>query len=210
LEDDLKGCPFSLRVTSRSQPPTKIFLGFYSREDRDQWEAELSKGLQRSPTKVDLSSRSLESLPEFIFQVPQITSLDLRKNNFSDFNDSSEEDTSTPNASLVAGPLDELSKFQSLVHLNLSSNNLKKFPAAVLSLKTVEEIDLSYNVLSELPHEITKMINLKQLNLEANKLQEVCSSLGELSQLQYLNFSWNSLRELPRSMSKLSNLDTLV
>ncbi len=43
LDQPLKGCPYPLKVVSRSDPPNKMFLGFYSKEDRKEWFDELSK-----------------------------------------------------------------------------------------------------------------------------------------------------------------------
>lgn len=63
------------------------------------------------------------------------------------------------------GWLDDLPRFQSLRNLNLADNDLGHFPAAVLLLPAVTELNLAGNKLYDLPPQISKLRKYESKNV---------------------------------------------
>ena len=162
--------------------------------------------------------------------LPNLESLDLRKNSIARFPDL----------------LFKLKKLKSLI---LSDNHIVHIPAEIGVLKNLEilylnnmrsNLSLSYTGIKELPKEISKLEKLKilsvkslfkspscslskfpeqicklksleYLNLASNSLiSEIPSKIGNLINLKELVLSCCSIEELPTEMSKLVNLESLI
>ena len=165
--------------------------------------------------------------------LPNLESLDLRKNNISLFPDI----------------LFKLKKLKSLI---LSDNHIVHIPAEIGVLKNLEILYLNNmsNVgggygelpsIKELPKEISKLEKLKVLSIKSfssnsnfcslskfpeqicelksleylnlashNLISEIPSKIGNLTNLKELVLSCCSIEELPTEMSKLVNLESLI
>jgi Leucine-rich repeat (LRR) protein len=115
-----------------------------------------------------------------------------------------------------------------LLKLDLSENNLVKFPNGSrrnkklrdLSLQRnqltlagrikkhpyLERLSLHGNQIEHVPASIGKFINLKKLNFNINKIKTVHSALGSLSKLEQLSFYNNKLTSIPTGVYRLTNL----
>ncbi|XP_008802427.2 MDIS1-interacting receptor like kinase 2-like [Phoenix dactylifera] len=102
------------------------------------------------------------------------------------------------------------SSFPSLIHLNLSFNELYgAIPPGVGALTNLSTLDLSSNMFSgALPLSLASLKNMVSLNLAANDLTgHVPPSLGNLTSLSYLSLSNNHFNGLiPSSLGNLARL----
>lgn len=69
--------------------------------------------------------------------------------------------------------LESIANLNLLRTLNLSYNNLTRFPDFLTRMQTIEQLNLSHNVISEIPESITNLKNLKILKLRNNKIHNV-------------------------------------
>lgn len=104
-----------------------------------------------------------------------------------------------------------LAKLPSLVSVNLSHNELREMPAALL-IPTMRRINLSHNAIVELPRRIYKLTGLETLVLCHNKLETISPYISHLKALRELKVSNNRLQSLPAEIRKfrrvrLQNLD---
>ena len=94
--------------------------------------------------------------------------------------------------------------------LDLSGQGLDKLPANVLSMTSLEELDISKNELTgALPAEIRHLKNLRILNASDNDMTGVPAEVGQLENLEILNLSNNKLTGLPYELGNLKNLKVL-
>lgn len=96
-----------------------------------------------------------------------------------------------------------------VVHLDLYSKNLKKFPRVILSFPNLRRLNLNFNKLESLPDDISKLQNLEELMLSSNKITELPASIVQLKKLRELNLSKNRLKTLPLELKQLQKLDFL-
>ena len=151
---------------------------------------------------LDLSHLQLRTLPDAIFRIPHIETLDLSYNKLTSFS---------------------LSHMKNLVSLNLAYNKLTSF--SFNHMEKLVSLDLSYNKLTSFS--LNHMENLALLNLKWNKLTSFSSkqvenlasldlsgnaltsfSLSHMKNLKSLNLKWNQLTSFFLShMPKLDSLD---
>jgi len=102
-------------------------------------------------TTLDLSNKELTKVPEQVFTMSSLTTLNLSHNKLE--------------GALPA----EIQHLQNLRHLDLSNNNFTGVPAEIGQLKKLETLNLSDNALTGLPNEMANLSNLQTLNLQGNK-----------------------------------------
>jgi Leucine-rich repeat (LRR) protein len=84
--------------------------------------------------------------------------------------------------------------------------DLRTYPPII---DTLVELDLSSNELESLPDEICLLINLKKLKLEGNRITRLPNSFPALYKLEKLYLNNNELTELPLDMANMVNLKIL-
>lgn len=166
---------------------------------------------------VDLSARSMETIPIFLYKKASgVVSLNLSKNAKLDL------------------PADFVQLCSSLRELRLSHMNLKRVPQSVLRIPTLTRLDLSNNRIVELDHvaldalqELTtlkvhnnrlydlpdyfaRLESLKFLNISNNKFEVLPKVVTEISSLMELDVSFNMISSLPPEVGKLRNLERFV
>ncbi|KAL2338698.1 hypothetical protein Fmac_013144 [Flemingia macrophylla] len=164
---------------------------------------------------VDLSSMSLDSLPNPSLNLATICKLDLSNNNLQNIPESltarllnmvvldvhSNQLRSLPNS------IGCLSK---LKILNVSGNLVEYLPKTIENCRSLEELNANFNKLSQLPESIGfELINLKKLSVNCNKLVFLPRSTSHLTTLKVLDARLNCLRSLPEDLENLINLETL-
>lgn len=97
----------------------------------------------------------------------------------------------------------------SVFRLSLRGQKLKIFPADILKLKYLQELDLSKNKLDSIPDEIGELKNLQILDISSNKLESLPDSIGKLKNLKKLAAGKNNIVAIPRQIGELQNLEIL-
>jgi Leucine-rich repeat (LRR) protein len=90
-------------------------------------------------------------------------------------------------------PIIDMAQFQSLVWLNLPSNQLTELPIGICSIPTLKTLRLSSNYLSSLPPQISALSNLTSLDLAKNDFKVLGPEIGTLTNIIDLNLHWNGL-----------------
>jgi Leucine-rich repeat (LRR) protein len=99
--------------------------------------------------------------------------------------------------------------FKSILHLDLSQNDLDNLPHSFKALTQLNSIDLSDNNFSEFPDVFEEFLSLEDLDISDNKLESLPDSMGKLSSLTILTANKNCLDTLPASFGDLTNLTEL-
>jgi len=169
-------------------------------------------------TELDLSHRSLETLPEELASLTELQTLDLSGLNLSELPQSMAQLTNLEILNIRGDPfsnnnLSELPQWMAqltnLHTLDLSGLNLSELPRWMAQLTNLHTLPLSSNNLSELPQWMVQLTNLHTLDLSNNNLSELPQSMAQLTNLHTLDISSNNLSELPQWMAQLTNLHTL-
>ncbi|KAL8215451.1 UNVERIFIED_CONTAM: hypothetical protein K2H54_001314 [Gekko kuhli] len=93
--------------------------------------------------------------------------------------------------------------------LDLSSNQLRRFPLCVCSFRELVKLYLSDNNLNYLPPELEQLQNLQILALDFNNFETLPLVVCSLKQLCILYLGNNRLWDLPMELHLLQNLKTL-
>ena len=92
----------------------------------------------------------------------------------------------------------------SICEVNLEGIKSRNLIELILSVKSLQYLNLSDNNLRSLPSSITQLSDLKELNLAKNNLKIVPPQIQYLLKLEELDLSWNHILTLPSS-SQTSN-----
>jgi Leucine-rich repeat (LRR) protein len=138
---------------------------------------------------LDLYSLPLQQLPEELWQLSRLRSLNLT-------------------GSQVSGLPPEIGSLRGLERLILGSNLLVRLPPEIGQLSHLSELDLAGNRLESLPPEIGQLRNLSSLNLRGNQLEDLPAEIGQLANLTFLDASDNPLSgPLPGFLTNLAAVD---
>ncbi|MFB3852115.1 MAG: putative Ig domain-containing protein, partial [Acidobacteriota bacterium] len=102
----------------------------------------------------------------------------------------------------------EIVNLTNLHELDLDNNQIATIPAEIGNLTNLYSLDLSSNQITTFPAEIGNLTNLWDLSLSNNKISgTIPTFLGNLLYLEYLNLSGNALTgSIPTSLKNLTNL----
>jgi len=143
-------------------------------------------------TSLNLSSNQLTTLPDWLGQLTQLTELDLSNNQ------------------LTALP-DSLGQLTQLTSLDLSSNQLTSLPDSLGQLTQLQTLYIKFNLdLKRLPKSLGNLTKLQSLEITVNKDLSIPDSIGNLTQLQSLKIFGYDLERLPEWIRLLTQLDTLI
>ncbi|CAN5731320.1 hypothetical protein BH11BAC3_BH11BAC3_37140 [soil metagenome] len=186
---------------------------------------------------LSISEAGLDSIPDEIFTLPNIRTLNLTKNNFITMPAGisklkkleylvmyDNEITIIPDwigmltrletLILPRNKIDsispEIGKLKHLIDLSLGENQLQFLPAGIGGITSLVELDLHQNMLRSLPDEIGKLSGLKYLSLGGNKLNKLSSAFKGLIHLKILHLSDNNLSELPPVVGSFRSLQSLT
>ncbi|XP_076671836.1 uncharacterized protein LOC143370311 [Andrena cerasifolii] len=106
-------------------------------------------------------------------------------------------------------PDDLTESLTTLVHLNLSNNELNDLPSSLNLLKNLVHLNLDCNQFTFIPNVISELGSLKALTARENEIREVPEELENLSNLEDLDLGSNCLKDLPDSCANLNCLKSL-
>jgi small GTP-binding protein len=150
----------------------------------------IEKAKKEKSTELHLGGLSLTALPDQLFELSQLTSLDLNYNQLTEFPE-------------------EIGKLSQLTKLHLGYNELEQLPSSLVHLNKLEELYIYGNYISRLPKEFSQLKELKVLSLSMNRLSQFPGELLEITGLTRLELSNNNIKEVPGEISKLKNLKRL-
>ena len=140
--------------------------------------------------QVSLVDQELTSVPGWIRDLTELTTLDLDGNKLS--------------------TLPEwLGDLTGLTTLDLGGNALNALPESIGNLRNLTVLNLMRNQLTGLPESVRELTGLVSLDLGGNQLGELPDWIGELSALGWLSLYGNPLVTLPDSIGSLTALGTL-
>jgi Leucine-rich repeat (LRR) protein len=144
--------------------------------------------LKEKSTDLSLNGCSLKEIPESISSAAStIQTLDASKNLIEKISD------------WVCYSLNNVKI------LNLSHNCLSELPENFKEMKSLEELNLSFNQFETFPNCIT-FLNLLKLDISYNLLDCIPSSIKTLKELTEIDVSNNVLTKIPKEMLEMSNL----
>jgi len=153
-------------------------------------EQRIQEALLSGAVELKLNGIGLTELPESLWQMDKLETLDLSDNELS----------------LLPEALGQLVK---LLALNLSNNQIATMPEWLGQLKQLLTLKVSNNKLATLPDSLGSLVQLRTLHLSNNQLAKLPDSLGSLVKLRTLHLSNNQLATLPDSLGSLVQLRTL-
>lgn len=158
-------------------------------------------------TSLILDGQHLEQLPPEVWQMPQLETLDLRRNALQVLPETMGELKSLKYLFLGNNQLQALPRsMPNVVQIDLSTNRFSHFPAALAQLEQLQTINFGSNRLSQFPD--LHFPALKELHLSSNKISACLLSAANVPSLEKLYLSHNRLHKLD-IQGAFSSLDTL-
>jgi Leucine-rich repeat (LRR) protein len=159
----------------------------------------------------------LDSLPEFLTDLPRLVHLNLGHTGLKslpDFMSRLRLESLQLNNNELAEIPEWLGSMTDLKELDLSWNEkITALPQSFTRLCNLEVIDLSRTSITRVPDSIREYKNLKTLHLggsfELSKTLVIPDWIGELTNLEYL-FLGRSIKKIPRSIGNLRKLKRMV
>lgn len=101
------------------------------------------------------------------------------------------------------------SRFKALEKLNLSGNDLDKFPS-LKGLKKLKELNLSGNQLANIETaNFQTATSIRSIELQGNKIERIPASFSTLTNLKKLMLNYNQAKEIDPACSTLQSLEQL-
>lgn len=154
-------------------------------------------------SELALTSNQLKSLPEALFSLPKLKTLNLNDN---------------PLESLPEGIL----KLPKLTQLDVSDSHFTQVPEVIFSLKRLQKLVIGGHIhrymklgkpaewgFATLDERLFQLTNLSSLDVSGNRMSNLPPGLGALKKLKSLDLSHNKFPTLPADVGQLSKLTTL-
>lgn len=141
------------------------------------------------PETINLSGKKLTTVPDYIWDNPNLTQLNLSNNELS-----------------YIPP--EIYQLDSLKDLNLSHNKFKTLPDEIFKLSELKTLNISNNQIEYLYPDLSGLEKLEWLDVSNNNLQYI-DNVFDLNELKYLNAGNNPVSGLNYNIKNLQNLKEL-
>lgn len=180
---------FSKGNPGRVSPPLKSAGNLYPKSPfcSSMTEYTLLTAPKASPNQVcilDLSRQNYTTIPEDVFNYPNLSVLILNDN---------------PISSLKGIDL-----LPYLTDIEVGNAQLKEFPKEVKKLKFLQVLQLYRNQIEIIPAEIGELKELRNLNLSSNPISSFSEEISKLTKLEWLELRGNKL--VSRDREKLIKL----
>lgn len=158
--------------------------------------------------RLDLSARSIDTLPQSFGMLTGLIALNLSNNHLQELPSSMGELTNLTNLDLRRNRLVQLPGVITslpLRSLNLSGNMLEN-AAGLGALKELRVLDLSVNALTTMNGVFTQPSEIRTLNLSCNYIKGVKQLLSMLPNTERLDLSGNMINHIPATVGAMENL----
>lgn len=147
----------------------------------------------RIDTKIDLSSRKLNSIPDSVFEYKHLTELELGAKEIIFYPPLSALSEGDKDRNRIVELPERISELKYLKVLTLNSNELKSLPNSLSNLKNLEILDLALNNDLNIVEEIPKLKSLPKLKVlkiadtkfDKNDLKTIQKLLGTKIKIIY-------------------------
>lgn len=175
---------------------------------------DINKYLTENIKILKLQECNLKNIPKWVFQLQNLEGLLLDRN--PDLLIIPDDFKKFKKLKILGLMQTNISEFSFLFHLKLiesldiSTNNLEKFPEEICFLENLIYLDIStYNNFTYIPACIRKNANLRVLRAHYNKISSLPESLGELYSIEQIILGGNNIVDIPSSLYNLKNLTEL-
>lgn len=144
----------------------------------------------KNASRLDLSHKELDEIPEFVFQCRNLQFLNLSNNKLRE----------------IPANISDLKR---LKVLDLSNNHIKHILSKTFDLQGLQVLNLNYNQLRGLPKQIEKLTRLKKLFVNANQLESLPDEINKLREITHLGVSDNKFNKFPAVIEDLQSLTHL-
>jgi Leucine-rich repeat (LRR) protein len=158
--------------------------------------------------KVDLSDNVLSKLDERLSEWEHVKTIDIRKNNFTDFPKILTLLPALTKLNISQNKLDRINS--DLIHVLDLDASFNRIICVSASIPNLRRLDLNHNQLTQVPGCIQECRYLAVLNLSHNLISDATDSLDGLKSLSDLDISHNNLRQVFNKHTNLPNLARLV
>lgn len=160
-----------------------------------------NKGLEKVPDeilgfknlkKLNLSNNKIRQLPQNIKKLKRLESIDLSNNQLTS----------------IFSNICKLPKLKTLI---LNNNQIKKIPSQINLLTDLKVLSIANNKLTILPEEISCLKNLELLNISGNDFKYFPDSILSLEKLKQIWINNNNFKHFPAKqlINELSNLKSI-
>lgn len=153
-------------------------------------EKRFSKLQESKIKKLDLSYMDLENIPDKVWELDEITVLDLSGNYIDTISD-------------------DIVKLNKLKKISIDNCEFTSFPEILSQLISLEEIESGHNQISDLPDSFSLLQSLKKLKFDEYHFEivpDVLYSLPQLTELDISSQKTKSKLSIDKSFPKLKNL----
>jgi len=151
--------------------------------DREDLELVLSRLDKETTTKISLSNKEVDEIPDIISEFKLLKHLDLSYNNLKVF----------------PSVLFQLPQLESLL---IFRNNIKEIPEGIQYLNKLNVLDISYNPIESIPKEIGELVHLKTLDLSHCNITVLPLEVTRLLGLKDLYLDVNPLEFPPLKIAQ--------
>ncbi|CAH1779638.1 unnamed protein product [Owenia fusiformis] len=157
-------------------------------------------------TSLVLHNNKLKSLPTEISQLSKLHLLDASTNEIESLPEEFNELTNLHTLNLNCNKLTTLPNFKEMVNLHvvmMSHNNLTSFPEGLSdeALIHLNTINLGSNEIGEIPDDLSNLPSLKSIDLSENKFDAIPPEMSQCTRIKEFNFKGNKLKD--RRLKKL-------
>lgn len=140
-------------------------------------------------TKLELDGNQIRALPVRLGDLATLTRLELRDNKLESLPDS-------------------IAQLILLTQLNCSNNSLTELPATVSTMLRVEELRADSNRLTALP-DLSRLTSLTVFDVGQNHLSSIPNMFAKCKRLAYFDVACNDLVDLPWSLGRIKSLEQI-
>ena len=168
--------------------------------------------------QLNLNGMELTELPNSLWELTKLQSLELSQNKLMVLPDAIEKLTNLRELSIYDGVLrsipTSIKKLQNLKHIGIGNNELEEFPEGIKYLNGLEVLEIYENKIEQIPEWVSGLISLKSLAVDGNQISILPECLFTLEKLNRLEIGseaigGNPIEVLPDSINRLQLLQSL-